>query len=116
MLAMLRLKRQKAAADRELFAAYLNAADDCRDVVARHVQQLRAALRRIVADGMTEGRFAAADLETTVTAIEAATWRFRHPMMILQHLDEPEEMRAEQVARLLLRGLQGDPPGYRVTD
>lgn len=103
---MLRLKRQKAAADRELFAAYLAAADDCREIVARHVQQLRAALRRIVADGMADGRFATADIETTVTAIEAATWRFRHPMLILQHLDAPEEANAAQVVTLLLRGLQ----------
>ena len=118
VLAMLRLKRQKAAADRALFAAYLNAAEECRDVVARHVGQLRAALRRIVAEGMTEGRFAAADPEATVSAIEAATWRFRHPMPILQHLDEPEEARAAQVVQLLLRGLQpaAQSSGSRVTD
>ena len=103
---MLRLKRQKAAADRALFAAYLAAAEDCRDIVARHVQQLHDGLRRIVADGMAEGGFAAADIDATVSAIEAATWRFRHPALILQHLDEPEEANMEQVMALLLRGLQ----------
>lgn len=106
VITMLRLKRQKAAADRELFAAYLAAAGECRDIVDRHVDQLRVGLRRIVADGMAAGSFAAADIEATVSAIEAATWRFRHPALILQHLDEPEEANAEEVVALLLRGLR----------
>lgn len=109
VVTMLRLKRQKAAADRELFAAYLEATEECRDVVASHVGRLHDALRRIVADGMAAGHFAAADVAATAAAIETATWRFRHPALILQHLDAPEEANAEQVVALLLRGLRPAP-------
>lgn len=106
VLTLLRLKREKALEDRELYAAYLEAAADCRDIVAAHVRQLGACLRRIVSDAAADAAFAIPDTDAAATAIELATWRFRHPRLILEHLDEPAEAQARAVVRLLVRGLR----------
>lgn len=122
VLTMLRLKRQKIAADRQLFAAYLLAAGECPEIVAGHVARLRALLRRIVADGVAQQAFRVEDVDATVAAIEWATWRFRHPRLILEHCEEPLEQQAQQVLRLLIAGLRnaetagsGPDRGIRLT-
>jgi hypothetical protein len=38
--------------------------------------------------------------------IEIATFRFRHPRLILEHYDEPAEAQARALLRLLLDGLR----------
>lgn len=106
VLTLLRIKRAKIAADRDLYLAYLEAAEHCRPQVALHVQHLRDNLRRIVAEGMAAGSFAAGDPDTIAAAIEHAVWRFRHPRLILEHYSEPAELQAEIVLALLLNGLR----------
>jgi AcrR family transcriptional regulator len=105
VLTLLRLKRAKIAADRDFYIACLEAAVHCQPQIARHAQRLRDNLRRIVADGLAAGLFKG-DADALAQAVELATWRFRHPRLILEHADEPAELQAEIVVDLLLDGLR----------
>jgi AcrR family transcriptional regulator len=104
VLTLLRLKRAKIEADREFYIACLEAAAHCRPQIALHAQRLRDNLRQIIAEGLAAGVFSG-DAEAAAQAVELATWRFRHPGLILEHAHEPAELQAEIVVDLLLNGL-----------
>ena len=101
-----RIKRRKVTDDREIFETYSQLAENARAVVDRHLTRLREIQTGIVADGIAAGEFAIADPEHAVDAIEAATWRFRHPRAVLEHVDDPSERQLADVLALLIAGLR----------
>ena len=101
------IKRRKVTDDREIFETYSQLAANARAVVDRHLARLREIQTGIVADGIAAGEFAIEDPEHAVDAIEAATWRFRHPRAVLEHVDEPSERQLADVLALLIAGLRG---------
>lgn len=106
VLALMAAKRAKVRSDPEMFAAYHALAEGHRDVVERHVAELRRQMTEIVAAGMVSGAFRVADPDAAAAAVLDATLRFHHP----EHVrGEPDDARAERDARrvlaLLLAGL-----------
>ena len=99
------IKRAKVRDDPEMFAAYSALAEEAREVVAAHVADLVSQLEQILADGMHQGVFAAADPATAAQSVFTATVRFHHPMHS-QEWDDPRiDAQFKAVTELVLRGL-----------
>jgi AcrR family transcriptional regulator len=99
-------KRSKALAEPELFATYIELATTAREVVRAHVDTLVGQLRRIIADGVAQGAFEAADPSTAAHAIFDATARFHNPAHAAEWSDPGIDAAYEGVRALVLRGLE----------
>lgn len=98
-------KRRRALDDPELFATYLALAADARAVVKAHVDHLVGQLTQIIADGVAQGGFIAADPHATAQAIFDATTRFHKPSHAAEWADPGIDAAFAAVWSLLLRGL-----------
>jgi AcrR family transcriptional regulator len=105
VLAILRTKAAKHAADPDLFAAYLTRAADHRDVVAAHTARLSAILRGILARQVPEDR-----LDAATAMVEDATAQFRVPALIALYPERATEARARRVAAALQAALDAGHP------
>ena len=98
-------KRNQAADDPELFAAYYALASQARDVVRAHVDALAGHAARIIADGVTRGEFVAPNPSAAGRAVLYATTRFHHPAHAAEWLDPGIDDAFREVWRLLAKGL-----------
>jgi len=98
-------KRSKALDDPELFATYIELTADAREVVKAHVDTLLAQLARIVADGVAQGAFEAADPTAAGRAVFDATARFHNPAHAPQWSDPGIDAAYEDVRALVMLGL-----------
>jgi hypothetical protein len=98
-------KRQQAAHDPELFAAYYALASQARDVVRTHVDALACQAARIIADGVARGEFVAANPAAAGRAVLYATSRFHHPANAAEWSDPGIDDAMSEVWRLLANGL-----------
>ncbi|GAA6621019.1 TetR family transcriptional regulator [Scytonema sp. NUACC26] len=101
ILGLYRLKRDKLAAEPELFDAYLAILEADRIVVEHHLQVLSSILQGILTRGVETGEFQIADISLATTAVNAATIKFHHPLIIRQSAHEPLEEQAIAVVKLL---------------
>lgn len=100
-------KQRKALEEPELFATYVELTADSRDVVRAHVDKLVGQVGQIVADGVAQGAFEAADPRTTARAIFDATARFHNPVHAAEWSDPGIAAAYEGVRGLVLGGLTG---------
>jgi AcrR family transcriptional regulator len=98
-------KRQQAADDPELFAAYYALSSQARDVVRTHVDALAGQAARIIADGVARGEFVAANPAAAGRAVLYATSRFHHPANAAEWSDPGIDDAMSEVWRLLANGL-----------
>jgi AcrR family transcriptional regulator len=98
-------KRRKALDEPELFATYVELTADARDVVRAHVDKLVGQLERIIAEGVAQGAFQAADPAATGRAIFDATARFHNPVHAPEWSDRGIDTAYEGVRALVLGGL-----------
>jgi AcrR family transcriptional regulator len=98
-------KRSKALDDPELFATYIELTADAREAVKAHVDTLLAQLARIVADGIAQGAFEAADPAGAGRAVFDATARFHNPAHAPQWSDPGIDAAYEGVRALVMLGL-----------
>jgi AcrR family transcriptional regulator len=98
-------KRSKALDDPELFATYIELTATAREVVTAHVDTLVGQLARIIADGVAQGAFEAADPLATGRAIFDATARFHNPVHASEWSDSGIDAAYEGVRALVLSGL-----------
>jgi AcrR family transcriptional regulator len=103
-------KRRKAIDDPELFATYIELAAEAREVVIAHVDTLVDQLRRIIAEGATQGDFIADDPRAEARAVFDATSRFHNPAHAAQWSDTHIDDAYAAVRSLVLRGLARKPP------
>ncbi|KAF3886035.1 MULTISPECIES: TetR family transcriptional regulator [Nostocales] len=101
VLGLYRLKRDKLAAEPELFDAYLAILEVDRTAPKHHLQVLSSILQGILTRGVESGEFQIADLSLATIAINAATLKFHHPLMIRECAHEPLEEQAIAVVKLL---------------
>ena len=99
------VKRQRAAADPELFAAYRILAADAGPVVAAHVDELVALVAGIIKEGLADGGFVTANPAATARAVLWATSRFHHPAHAAEWADPALDAAFADVWRLLMAGL-----------
>jgi AcrR family transcriptional regulator len=102
---LMAIKRDKAARDPDLFAAYALISADARAVILAHVTELTGQLGRIIADGADRGEFVLGDPVAAARGVWDATTRFHHPAHAAQWAAEPVEQSFELVWKLLLLGL-----------
>ncbi|GGY31670.1 TetR family transcriptional regulator [Streptomyces omiyaensis] len=102
------MKRQKAGGDPELMATYMVLIGENSAVVDRHVDHLVEQIAAIVADGIRDGAFAAADpdVATTARAVFDATDRFHDPAHAADWSAPGIEPAFEAVLSLVLRALR----------
>lgn len=101
VLELYRLKRDKLAADPDLFEAFVAILEADPTVVEPHLQYLHSMLKAILTQGVDSGEFQIADLSLTTEAVSAATLKFHHPLMIREAAGEPMEEQAIAVVKLL---------------
>jgi AcrR family transcriptional regulator len=101
VLKLHQLKRDKLAADPDLFEAFLAILEVDRAVIKHHLQALHAILKGILSSGVESGEFQITDLSLATAAVNAATLKFHHPWIIRESADEPLEDQAIAVVKLL---------------
>lgn len=99
------IKRQRAAADPELFAAYFALAVESDQVVREHMEELRRQLAAIVADGVARGEIVSDEPSITAQALLDATVKFQNPAHAAGWKAPDVDAAYEAVWRLALRGL-----------
>ncbi|MFI8421621.1 TetR family transcriptional regulator [Streptomyces sp. NPDC085479] len=102
------LKRRKAGDDPELMATFMVLIGENSAVVDRHVDHLVAQIAAILADGIRDGVFAAADPDVTTTAraVFDATDRFHDPAHAADWSAPDIETAFGAVLSLVLRALR----------
>ncbi|HEY9622617.1 MAG TPA: TetR family transcriptional regulator [Crinalium sp.] len=103
---LITLKRQKVLDDPELFATYAAIAEEARDVVKAHVDELIGQLARIIDRGIANHEFKVLDAESTAKAVFNATVRFHHPAHASEWSDSAIDADFKQVWSLILVGLK----------
>jgi AcrR family transcriptional regulator len=104
--AMIAIKRQRAADDPELFAAYRTLAADARSVTAAHVDELIGLAAMVIRSGVEEGTFTKVDPVTAARAILFATSRFHHPAHAAEWGSPGTDAAYNEVWEMLMRGLR----------
>ncbi|HLZ63620.1 MAG TPA: TetR family transcriptional regulator [Ktedonosporobacter sp.] len=98
-------KRQSAHNDPELFATYVELADEATGAVIAHVNDLVAQIAHIIADGVAQGEFAISDPTTTARAVFYATNYFHNPAHASGWSNPSIDAAFESVWTLILHGL-----------
>lgn len=102
---LMRLKRDCAAEDPEMFAMYTAVSLEAGEPIAAHVRELTSQIAAILREGRENGEFEFQDAESTAQALFMATSRFHHPAHAGEWRDPQTEQLAEAVWELLLSGL-----------
>lgn len=102
---LIAIKRQRAANDPELFAAYRTLAADAKSIGAAHVEELVALPAAIIRAGVEEGTFRSVDPVAAARAVLFATSRFHHPAHAAEWSDPELNAAYEGVWDLLMDGL-----------
>ncbi|MBA7477465.1 hypothetical protein ES703_53951 [subsurface metagenome] len=104
--AMIDIKYKKVTEDPEMFATYLTLAQEACEVVKAHKERLVDQVAHIIADGVKQGAFQAADVKATARAVFDATVRYHHPAHSDEWKDPARPARIDALLGLLLRGLE----------
>ncbi len=107
------VKRERAAVDPELFAAYRTLAADAESLVAAHVDELIALAATVIRSGVEEGTFRKVDAVATARAVLMATSRFHHPAHAAEWAATDVDSGYEDVWKLLMSGLTPAKTGVR---
>lgn len=102
---LMALKRQKVLDEPELFATYHAIAQEAREVVQAHVDELVGQLAGIIESGVSNGEFKISDPQEAAKAVFHATVRFHHPAHASEWCTPDIDTDFAQVWRLLLAGL-----------
>ena len=101
---LIKIKETAIQDDPELFATYNNLAESSRNVIAEHVEHLRAQLQVIVEDGVKNGEFNIKDPKAVARAVHEATTRYQHPFFVSRPEKHSDGM--EVVMKLLIAGMK----------
>lgn len=98
-------KRESARNDPEMFAMYVELAENARGVIGAHIADLCSQIEQIVADGVARGEFVVEDPTSTARAIFYATEHFHDPAHARAWLEPEIDQAFEDVWSLILWGL-----------
>lgn len=102
---LMTLKRQKVLDDPEMFATYSAIAEESREVVQAHVDELVAQLTQIIQSGMISQEFRVTHPGQAAKAIFQATIRFHHPAHAREWSHPDIDADFAEIWLLLLAGL-----------
>jgi AcrR family transcriptional regulator len=103
--ALIAVKRQRAAEDPELFAAYRTLAADAQSVVAAHLDELVSVAAMVIRSGVEERTFRTVDPVAAGRAVLSATTRFTHPAHAAEWADPDIDAVYDDVWQMLMNGL-----------
>jgi AcrR family transcriptional regulator len=103
---LIAIKRQRAAEEPELFAAYRTLASDAQSVVAAHLEELARVAAMVIQSGVEEGTFRTIDPVAAGKAVLSATTRFTHPAHAAEWSDPDIDAVYEDVWQMLMIGLR----------
>lgn len=104
--AMIDIKYKKVTEDPEMFATYLTLAREACESVRAHRERMIDQVAQIIADGVKQGAFQAADVGVTARAVFEATTRYHHPAHADEWKDPASAARIDALLALLLKGLE----------
>ena len=104
--ALVAQKQAKARNEPELFATYLALALEATDMVREHVAHIQADVAAIIADGVAQGEFAVADVESAARAVIDATARFHNPVHASSWTSPQTSAEFDAVVTLVIAGLR----------
>ena len=99
-------KQKRFLEDPEMFATYLTLAREACKTVNGHKTCLTGQLALILSDGVKQGAFEIADVDTTARTIFDAVTRFHHPAHADEWNDPQLPARIDAMIALLLRGIE----------
>ncbi|MBV8887845.1 MAG: TetR family transcriptional regulator [Chroococcidiopsidaceae cyanobacterium CP_BM_RX_35] len=99
------LKRQKILDDPELFATYHAIAEEAREVVQSHIDELVGQLAQIMESGIDRGEFKVSHPYKAAKAVLNATIRFHHPAHASEWNDADINEDFVNVWKIILAGL-----------
>ncbi|SDG59628.1 TetR/AcrR family transcriptional regulator [Alloyangia pacifica] len=105
LIQRLRLKRQAALKDPELYEAYCQATDRLREVVLRHKALWRDQIAMLLTQAIPDLK----DPAHAARLVQSAMYGFNHPRLVLEYLDTEAEMiedRLRDVLHTLIAGLR----------
>ncbi|MEQ5870727.1 TetR family transcriptional regulator [Sagittula sp. NFXS13] len=105
LIQRLRLKREAAVRDPELYEAYCHASDRMRDVVQRHKMLWRDQIAVLIVQAIPDIK----DPTHAARLVQSALYGFNHPRLVLDDLDTPSdevETRLRDVLHTLIAGLR----------
>lgn len=105
LVQLMTLKRQKVLDDPELFATYSAIAEEAREVVQAHVDELLGQLAHIIESGISSQEFQVTDSSQAARAVFFATTRFHHPVHAKEWSNPAIDADFAEVWSLLLAGL-----------
>jgi AcrR family transcriptional regulator len=105
---LITLKRQKVLDDPELFATYHAIAQEAREVVQAHVDELVRQLEEIIHSGISTKEFKVSNPHEAAKAVFNATVRFHHPAHASEWSNPDIDTDFAQVWRLVIVGLVHD--------
>lgn len=100
------IKYRKVTEDPEMFATYLTLAQEACESVKAHRERMIDQVAQIIADGVKQGAFVAADVKSTARAVFEATTRYHHPAHADEWKDPARAARIDALLGLLLKGLE----------
>lgn len=106
------LKRDRHAADPELFRAYVALGLGAMRVVEAHLARLRAQLVSILEAAAADGTLGGWSATEAAAVLEAATVRFRDPTQIMRYADIDTPATVRRVVGVVLGGLPVTAPEY----
>lgn len=102
---LMTLKRQKVLDDPEMFATYSAIAQEAREVVQSHVDELVGQVAQIIQSGISSREFKVSDPHEAAKAVFNATVRFHHPAHASEWSHPDINTDFVHVWRLVLAGL-----------
>ena len=99
------IKRQRFSDDPELFALYQEIAEQARDEVVRHLDQMLDQLQLIIEEGNSQGIFHAPDSRRAAQAVLNATARLHHPLFVCGP-DYPSDSDARYLINMVVTALK----------
>ena len=103
---MIDIKYKKVTEDPEMFATYLTLAREACESVQAYRERMIDQVAQIIADGVKQGAFQAADVKASARAVFEATSRYHHPGHADEWKDPARSVRIDALLALLLRGLE----------
>lgn len=105
LIQRMRLKREAATKDPELYEAYCQASDRLRDVVQRHKGIWRDQIARLLVQAIPDLK----DPAHAALLVHLAMYGFNHPRLVLEYIDTDAdviETRLRDVLHTMLAGLR----------
>ena len=76
------------------------------EAIRAHIHRVSDVIATIIADGIADGEFRQQDTKRVAECVSAAMAHLRHPMMLVQCMDDPEKATPSEMADFIISALK----------